>query len=520
MRSPAAGVACLLVALLAALWAVPAAAQLSDADVFVAQAILAYENRRYDEALGLLAEALAQDPDNVDALYYQGLTLVAQQRLAPAAEALERARAKVPADFAIRFQLGVAYFAMERYEAAEPLLGQVFAERPATDGLGYYVGFLRYRKRDYEGAIQAFRAGATADPTLQQLTRFYAGLALAALGRTEQAAAEVAAAIRTQATALTGPAERLRDTLLAARERDRRFHAELRVGFVHDSNVAVTPEPSRDPTAEAARRPKRVSSGEIGSLRLDYAWLRTGPWESTLTYSFFQTYYNDLPSFNLQNHLGAASLLYTGSVAALPYQLGAQYAYDYLTLDDLEFLQRHTATAFATLVESGLHLTTLQGRLQTKEFSDDSNIAREESRDAKNWMVGLAHVLRFSSDRHFLRAGYQLDIEDADGRNWKYLGHRYLVGGQYTLPWGGMRLKYDFDVHVRGYRHAHTLLPAVNPESRERTDVEQTHVFRAEQPLPLGLTLAAEYQGIVARSNLPLFSFNRNVFAVTLSWQY
>jgi len=29
---------------------------------------------------------------------------------------------------------------------------------------------------------------------------------------------------------------------------------------------------------------------------------------------------------------------------------------------------------------------------------------------------------------------------------------------------------------------------------------------RIEQPLPAGFTLAAEYQGIVARSNLPIFT--------------
>ena len=34
------------------------------------------------------------------------------------------------------------------------------------------------------------------------------------------------------------------------------------------------------------------------------------------------------------------------------------------------------------------------------------------------------------------------------------------------------------------------------------------------------LTLAGEYQAIISRSNLPVFSFNRNVYSLTLSWQY
>ena len=60
----------------------------------------------------------------------------------------------------------------------------------------------------------------------------------------------------------------------------------------------------------------------------------------------------------------------------------------------------------------------------------------------------------------------------------------------------------------------------VPPGSRERADTEQTHVLRVEQPLPQSLTLALEWQASIARSNLPVFSFNRNVYSLTLSWQY
>jgi tetratricopeptide (TPR) repeat protein len=507
--------------LLLTLSAVPAFAQLSEADVFVAQATLAYEEKRYEDALALLRDALRLEPNHVEALYYTGLVHIAQRRLDLAVEALEKARAAAPGDLAVLFQLGVAYFIKEEYDKAEPLLAQVFNQRPRTDGLGYYVGFMRYRKKDYQGALRAFAAGTSSDPNIQQLTRFYSGLALAILGLPERAAAEVEEALRLQpGSPLTGPAERLRDTIVAARERERRFRAEVRLGFLYDTNVAVEPEPSHDPTAESLRRRKTRSPGELAAVRLEYAWLRTGPWEATASYSFFQIMNNDLPSFNIQNHLGAVGGTYRGAVEAMPFQLGVQYAYDYLTLDDDEFLQRNTATLFGTLVESPVHLTTAQGRLQTKEFSADSNIAPEEQRDAKNWMVGFTHIFRFAEDKHLLKFGYQFDVEDADGRNFKYLGHRALAGAQYTLPWRETRLKYDLDVHQRNYRHAHSLLPTSAPGTRERVDTEVTHVFRVEQPLPYDLTLAAEYQAIISRSNLPAFSFNRNVYSLTLSWQY
>jgi hypothetical protein len=173
------------------------------------------------------------------------------------------------------------------------------------------------------------------------------------------------------------------------------------------------------------------------------------------------------------------------------------------------------------LVEGPVNLTALQLRYQHKDFSNEVHIPAADVRDANNWMVGFLHVLRFSGDRHLLRVGYQFDTENAEGQNFSYLGHRAILGAQYTLPWAAAtRLRYDFDVHFRNYQHFNSIFPTNSPTKKERSDVEQTHVVRIEQPLPAGFTLAAEYQGIVARSNLPIFSYNRSVFSLILSWQY
>jgi tetratricopeptide (TPR) repeat protein len=513
-----------------------AEAQQSEADVFVAQAILAYDARKYDEALALLKDALDLDPKNVEALYYSGLVLMAQQKTQQAVEVLEKARALAPRDLSILFLLGVAYFALERYDQAESPLTQVFNERPQTEGIGYYVGLIRYRKKDYQGALKAFRAETSKNPNIQQLVKFYSGLTLAILGLPEQAVAEVDAALRLQTgSALTGPAERIRDSLASARDAERRFHADVRVGFLYDSNVAVVPQPSHDPTAESIRRRKHATTGEIAALRLEYAWLRTGPWESTVTYSFFQTYNNRLPDFNVQNHLVAGALSYRAAIGSMPFQVGTQYSWDYLSLGNDDFLQRHTATVFGTLVENQSNLTTVLARFQNKDFYASPGQLEDEDRDARNWMVGLTHVFRFAQDKHYIRVGYQFDYENADGRNFTYAGNRFLAGGQYTLPWGSTRLKYDFDLHQRHYLHANSLLPVVNPGTREREDSEQNHVVRVEQVLaanlgpasigcasnaPCPLTLAAEFQRTVADSNLAVYSYNRNVWSLTLSWQY
>ncbi|HSF01591.1 MAG TPA: hypothetical protein VLA62_01185, partial [Solirubrobacterales bacterium] len=144
----------------------------------------------------------------------------------------------------------------------------------------------------------------------------------------------------------------------------------------------------------------------------------------------------------------------------------------------------------------------------------------DESRDGVNLMAGFAHYFRFEGDRHYLKVGYQFDVDDTDGRNYRYNGHRLLAGGQYTLPWRGIALRYDYDAHFRSYRYVNSIFPITAPDTVKRSDTEQNHRVGIVVPLPYNLTALAEFQGTVARSNLDVFTFNRNVFSFSLIWAY
>jgi tetratricopeptide (TPR) repeat protein len=548
MPRPAArkSIAALLI-LLTLLAALPASAQQSEADVFVAQAILAYEDKHYDEALAHLQEALAQDPKNVEALYYTGLVYIAQQRLDLATQVLEQARTLAPDDFSVRYLLGVAYFAQERYDLAEPLLTQCFKERPQTEGLGYYVGFMRYRQKNYSGALDAFKAETSSDPAIKQLTHFYSGLALAVMGLPERAASELDAATRGDTpTALTGAAERLRDSFAAGGGAGNRFHAEVRLGFTYDTNVKVLPQPSNDPLANLIRFQDTTSPGEFASLTLSYDWLRYGNWESTIGYQFFQTYVNNFHDFDVQDQVGTLGATYRGAIesgrlAGTRFLVGAQYVFDNQWLGGEQFLRRNTGTLFSTLQWNSAgdsfwrptHVTTPILRFQGKDFNNFTSIPLppSDNRDANNYMLGISHTLYWSGDRHWFRVGYQWDTDVAQGRNWDYRANRVLAGLQYTLPWWQTRTSYNLDVHFVNYLHANTLFPVINPGTVKRADIEQIHIFAVEQPLPFllrregggtraPLTLRTEYQLGVTSSDIAIYKYNRNVVSISISYQY
>ena len=82
----------------------------TEAAVYVDRAVLAYDEKKFDEALQELREALRLDSENIEALYYQGLVYMALNRTVEARGTWEKARALRPADLDIAFQLGVLYF--------------------------------------------------------------------------------------------------------------------------------------------------------------------------------------------------------------------------------------------------------------------------------------------------------------------------------------------------------------------------------------------------------------------------
>ena len=99
-----------------------AAAQPTEADVFVAEGVLAFEEKQYDQALADFRRALAREADHIEALYWAGVALMAQDKPGEALAFLERARQKSPGEPSVAFQLGLAHFALNQYDRAQPLL--------------------------------------------------------------------------------------------------------------------------------------------------------------------------------------------------------------------------------------------------------------------------------------------------------------------------------------------------------------------------------------------------------------
>jgi tetratricopeptide (TPR) repeat protein len=525
-----------------------------EAAVYIDRAVLAYEEQRYDVALKELQEALRLDPQSVDALYYQGVVYSALGEFGDARASFEKARVIRPADPDVAFQLGVLYFSEKDYDQAEPLLLQAYQVDPYRPNIGYYLGFIEYRKKNYREALNLLRANVASDDAFAQLSSFYAALASAALGFPGEARAEIEHALRLQPVSpLVAPAQRFGEILQQVETEERFFRGEFRLGVFYDTNVPVIPGPSSDITAVFIREDvgRRKSEGQLINLDLGYNWLRSVDWTGDVSYRFLQTFNNRLPDFNSQSHTPSVTVAKRGTfgraLGGVPYDLGFQLAYDYISLGNAPFAQRVIAIPYATFESHRgritladqtfdfANLTTLQYRFQWKDFPHDERVTRREVRDAKNYMIGPSHLLLLDGGRHYVRLGYQYDAELAEGEDWSYRGHRLLGGFQITIPEVNIRFRYDVDYHLRDYQRRHSLQPATAVNTVKRRDREPIHqVGLAKDFVPdflrsvtfcrangnCSMGMAVEYLYDRNRSNLAVFEYSRHVVTTSVAWRF
>ncbi len=524
-------------------WA--ADAHQAESEVLVAQGVLAYDDHRYDDALRFLSRALELNSRDSRGLYYLGLTQLALKNPTEAISALEAAKQLQPSDAAVTHQLGVAYFTVGRYDEAHPLLEQAFQADPTSENLGYYVGLGRYRQKNYQGAADALNANKTTDPDVQQLARFYRGLALGVLGLPEQATVELRQLEATGSNLpFTGQALQIQQAIAARQKTDepQRLRLQMSVGGFYSDNVAInprnagtTPDTATNDILQDLHRRKTTAPGFIGSVSASYSFLRHGPFEAIVNYSFLQTLnLNDgLSAFNIQSHLPGISAFYRGTVANLPFQLAAQYTYNYIFLKDAGFTSSHSPTGTASIVPPSFslplfgrvdNLSSAIVRYQKKDFfrepvAIDTRFSSEQ-RDAYNTMFGFVHAFRFAQDRHIVRFGYQWDNEDAAGAAFSYQGHRGQAGVQTTLPIANLIVRYDYDIHFRDYKNTQPLFRDFSGQLSARVDTQQTHSAQLIYPITNHWSVTAQYQHVFNKSNVPLYDYNQNVWTGLVTWTY
>ncbi len=505
-----------------------AAQQTEPVGVYIDRGILAYDEKKYAEALKNFLEAFQIDPENAEVRYFVGIAHLALDQVPEAIAHLEKARQLDPNDPDIAFNLGVAYFTKGEYERAEAQFLFVHQREPKRENLGYYLGFIHFNRKEYERALGYFQENVSSDVRFQQQNRFYIGLTKHHLGRDAEATQDLGEAVTLRPTSPLGQTAKLFAEAIAPKPQPRRYRVEVRGGGSYDDNAPLTPT---ERVLDLRRAPRR-STAQVAMLRLEYDLVQAEADTLTASYQIFSNVYNHIQNLDVLNHTWGGNYVHRTRLGTLPAWYGAQYSYDYLVLDNDVFLSRHTGTASLTLFENDSNLTIGQYRFQDKDFRSRTTLdLPSEKRDGQNHLLGVTHIRVFAGGKHFVRAGYQFELEDTQGADYRYFGSKASFGFQVTGAWD-VRFQAGYDFQFRAYPNRNRLALTLNQLKEEGSDVQgapfrslrrdSDHVFTASfaRDFAHGFNASIEFFKERNSSTFSLFDFDRNVVTLSVGWKY
>lgn len=469
----------------------------------------AYQKGEYQKALDEFLKASILFPDDPDIPFYIGLTHLQLNKPQEAIPYFKATLQKDPEYLNAHFQLGTALAQTKAFKEAAEHLERVYQKDPQKENLGYFLGFSHYRLGEYQKALTYLEQGKTNDPNIANLTKFYIGLSKQQLGRTEEAKAtltEVAALGQT--SPLSAPSERIIEMMEGKQRPSKRFDFQGDLKLQYDDNLILVPSTN----VFNLRGRNQKSFGEALYLNGAYFFSRSPDWESSISYGFFGSINNDIKGQDVQDHILSLDSLHRTEVGSMPLNLRLTYTFDTLSSGNRWFLSRQTIRPMVSLAENDNHLTALQYTLQLKRFHEDPAV-EEEKRTGTNNELGFVHFVHWENFKNYIKFGYFYDNEDAKGANWDYLGNKVVGGFQFT-PAEGLRLTFDYEKKGYNYPKLNTVF-AIN-----RKDNENVYTLGISKDLSKEFTLHVDYLRRISHSNIPLFDFSKNVYAVGVTYSY
>jgi tetratricopeptide (TPR) repeat protein len=146
-----------------------------------------YEARKYQDAAQILRDTLNSEPDNLNARYYLGLSLLQLNRFGEALDELEKtrqdrenmaaeARPSSPAEAHLDIAIGRAYTGLKDYEKAQRNLDAAKEKDPENSDTYLYRGILSMDQKHYDDALSELQKAISIDPR-KPYPHYYSGIA-------------------------------------------------------------------------------------------------------------------------------------------------------------------------------------------------------------------------------------------------------------------------------------------------------------------------------------------------------
>lgn len=374
------------------------------------------------------------------------------------------------------------------YGEAGRLLERVVGQEPQNGSAHFFTGLTRQAQSDYGGSIAPFQAAMRHDREFAQLANYHIGLAHHKEGRPREAAAALRQAVALDPASDAGRnASSLLETVERGGDSVKPWRLRVGLGGEYDDNLTVEEQDLATDQADFAT---------VLELEGGYRFQVPKPYEADISYSVYQSLYNDYSQFDLQTH----TLGLSGSRDFDGVETGLSYAYSYMFLGREGFMQSHRLTPNAGFSLPHGFYASLSYNLEDKDFRKTT----DNGRDAVNQAVGGDLFAFFLENKGYVQAGYRLENENATADEFDYWGHTVLAAVQIPA-WYETKARLSVKYQDKEYRH---LNPGIG---EERGDTKQTVGFMVSRKFLGRYEAKIDYQYIDSDSNLESSDYTEKV---------
>lgn len=412
----------------------------------------------------------------------KGVLALSDQRYEEALRFFKTAHQENKANPDSAYFLGLTYLKLKRFSEASKTFQELLEQHPAYSRAYFHYALALYAEKRGEDSYVWFQKAQKTEPTAKDW-----------LKKIEKGRKEVA----------VKPEEK-------EKKKPKRWKLEASTAVFYDSNVIL------DPTNEDLSGFGKTEEDFLTAHTLDagFSFVTKKNAEVSLNYSAYQDNHLNLYFEDSRFNYGLHDIhidWQQGISKDTRFRLLGHYMLT--TLGSHKYSQSSLGDAFFDLKWKKHWLTVFSGHFKvTHFFSTPSN--RSQRRDALQPVFRLEQYFFLPSNpKFFFKGGYEVTLNYAEGADWDYETHKFLLGFHAPLFW---KLEYLFlgDIGDTGLLGDFDNVDSTFNRRRNDFTLQLTNLFTRK--IVPHLKGSLNYTFAMADSNIGRFSYKRNMVGLTL----
>jgi hypothetical protein len=277
------------------------------------------------------------------------------------------------------------------------------------------------------------------------------------------------------------------------------------LGWQYDSNVVL--DAGGNPLPEGITR--KSDWRAVFYLKGKYNFIQQEKFESSISYSFYQSLHTSLNDFNVTSNLIDLRAAYHISPVIT---LGGMYSFEYMLVGGDSYDYAQTISPSFIISEGKGYFAVIEYKYRNIHYQDSDLFKDNSDRTGFNNLIGITQTMPVSPIATF-RIGYSHDQDNTQEEYWAYRGDKGFGEIQLSLP-SNIYMNLYGEYYYRVYKGE---IPGMGKERRDDIYTANVSVSKALTRI-FSITLGELY--VRNSSNIDVFDYKRSITSLFLNARF